>query len=86
MSLVATLGPANTFSERAAFRFIEECGLDHSVKLCPTIGKAFDSVGDRCDYAILPIENMAEGYVTSVLDLLINSNLSIVHPKKKTIW
>jgi len=79
MTTIATLGPANTFSELAARKYGKENGGEFSVVLYPTIGKAFAAVGEKCSCAVLPIENMAEGYVSIVLDLLVHSDLSIVH-------
>lgn len=79
MRRIATLGPANTFSELAARKYGEESDGEFRVELYPTIGKAFAAVGEKCSCAVLPIENMAEGYVSIVLDLLVHSNLSIVH-------
>ncbi|MDY6865539.1 MAG: prephenate dehydratase domain-containing protein [Halobacteriota archaeon] len=78
MRRIATLGPANTFSELAAKKYGENCRSEFSVELYPTIGKAFDAVKKGCSCAILPIENMAEGYVSIVLDLLVHSDLFIV--------
>lgn len=78
MTTISTLGPANTFSELAAKRYGKDSRSDFSIKLYPTIGKAFDAVGKDCSCAVLPIENMAEGYVSIVLDLLVHSELFIV--------
>lgn len=78
MRKIATLGPANTFSELAAIKYGEQSGQGYSVDLYPTIGKAFAAVGRKCSCAVLPIENMAEGYVSIVLDLLVHSDLTIV--------
>jgi prephenate dehydratase len=79
MHTVATLGPANTFSELAARRYIDERSRGSSIALYPTFGKAIAAVGRECRCAVLPIENMAEGYVSIVLDLLVHSTLSITH-------
>ncbi|MBD3315096.1 MAG: ACT domain-containing protein [Chitinivibrionales bacterium] len=79
MDKVATLGPSNTFSALAAERYTHEAGRDYSIALFPTMGKAIGAVGKGCRCAVVPIENMAEGYVSIVLDLLIRNNLSIIH-------
>ncbi len=78
MTKIATLGPANTFSELASRMYGKMNGGEYSVELYPTIGKAFAAVGKKCSCAVLPIENMAEGYVSIVLDLLVHSDLSII--------
>ncbi len=79
MIKIATLGPANTFSEIAAREYGNSCNDKYEIELFPTISKAFSSVGKECSCAVLPIENIAEGYVSVVLDLLVHSDLSIVH-------
>ncbi|MFC1671204.1 prephenate dehydratase [Spirochaetota bacterium] len=79
MIKIASLGPVNTFSEMAAHKFGMEINSDFVIELFPTIGKAFKAVGETCDFVVLPIENMAEGYVSIVLDLLAKSNLYITH-------
>ncbi|VUT27552.1 MAG: Prephenate dehydratase [Candidatus Syntrophoarchaeum sp. GoM_oil] len=79
MKTIATLGPANTFSELAARKYGKESGTEFSIELYPTFGKVFGAVGTSCSCAVLPIENMAEGYVSIVLDLLVHNDLSIVH-------
>lgn len=78
MTSIATLGPSNTFSELAARYYAS--GLEGSprVRLYPTMGKAFGAVGKECTHAILPIENMTEGYVSVVLDLLVHTEYQIV--------
>ncbi len=78
MQAIATLGPSNTFSELAAQYYTSILGGRHSVKLYPTLSKAFAAVGNECEYGILPIENMTEGYVSVILDLLVHTNLQIV--------
>lgn len=79
MAKIAALGPTGTFSELAASEYQNLLGEKCEIRLYPTIGKAFSAVGRECDCAVLPIENMAEGYVSIVLDLLIPSNLVITH-------
>ncbi len=79
MTKIATLGPANTFSELAAIKYGEDSKSEFEVNLYPTMGKAFGAVGKSCSCAVLPIENMAEGYVSIVLDLLVHSDLFIVY-------
>ncbi|MCU0821547.1 MAG: ACT domain-containing protein [Spirochaetes bacterium] len=79
MLTIAALGPENTFSELAAIKYGKESGDRYEIKLFPTMTKVFAAVGSRCSCAVLPIENLAEGYVTVVLDLLINNPLSVIH-------
>ncbi len=78
MLRIAALGPSDTFSERIAREYAARVEEGASVVLYPTIRRTFMAVGDGCDHAILPIENMIDGYVQPVLDLLLHSDLSIV--------
>lgn len=74
---IATLGPKQTYSERAARAWLLQSGGGASVRLYPTIRKAFGAVGVDCPRAILPIENLVDGYVQPLLDLLLHSDLVI---------
>jgi prephenate dehydratase len=78
MSLIAALGPESTFSEIAAKQYAEGQVEKPSIQLFPTIKKVLAAVGERCSYAILPIENMIDGYVQPALDLLVHSRLTII--------
>lgn len=78
MPTIATLGPSQTISERAAREYAGFRGDGSSVVLYPTFRKAFHAVGEECELGLLPIENMVDGYVQPVLDLLLHSDLSIV--------
>ncbi len=79
MTRIGALGPTGTFSQLAASDYLSLLTEESEIRLYPTIGKAFSAVGKECDCAVLPIENMAEGYVSIVLDLLVPSNLVITH-------
>lgn len=37
-----------------------------------------ESVGDTCNFGVIPIENLSEGFVSIVLDLIAETNLTIV--------
>ena len=77
MATIATLGPSNTISELAARHYASRLGGTCSIKLYPTFGKALTAATAECEYCVLPIENMTEGFVSPVLDLLVNPELSI---------
>jgi prephenate dehydratase len=77
MPTIAALGPANTFSEMAAKAVAERTGPDCAILLLPTIKKVFSEIGAECDLGVVPIENMVDGYVQPVLDLLLRSRLTI---------
>ena len=62
----------------ASLKYIESCKEAHDIEYFSSIKKALNSVGDSCDIAVLPIENFSEGFVSLVLDHIIDSDLSIV--------
>jgi prephenate dehydratase len=78
MSVIAALGPAQTYSERAACAYVEATGSKALVRLYPTIRQTFSAVDGDCSMAVLPIENLVDGYVQPVLDLLLHGELLIV--------
>lgn len=81
MTRIATLGPAGTFSDQVAKEFRKSLHGDIAISYCSSIKKVFQAVSEGCDYAIVPIENLSEGFIPLVLDLLVTSNLKIVGEK-----
>ena len=73
---VAYLGPAGTYSEKAAR---EQFGASTALVPAPSIGDVFRMV-ERCEahYGIVPIENSTEGMVGATLDAFVASPLQIV--------
>ena len=78
MIKLATLGPEGTYSESAALKYIDSCDEYHKVVYFCSIKKTLASIGESCDIAVLPIENFSEGFVSLVLDHIIDSELSII--------
>ncbi|NLD99900.1 MAG: DUF362 domain-containing protein [Fibrobacter sp.] len=78
MKKIAALGPANTFSEIAAKMYAVRNAPDAQIELFPTIRRAFSMIGKKCDIGVIPIENMLDGYITQVLDLLLHSRLTVI--------
>jgi prephenate dehydratase len=82
MKTIATLGPEGTFSDLAAKSYIhafgEVLGIA-GIKYFKSMKTTFKAVGMECDFGVLPIENLSEGYVEVVLDLLVGADLEIVH-------
>lgn len=72
---VAFQGERGAYSELAAIKYFGE-----KIHLIPykTLVDVFYSVGDKADYAIIPIENSIEGSVNEACDLLAISDLKIV--------
>jgi prephenate dehydratase len=77
MNKLAVLGPAGTFSELAARKYIENIDEDMEINFYSTITKVFNAVGKECEYGIIPIENTLDGYVQIVLDLFAQLDLNI---------
>lgn len=78
MPAIAALGPSQTFSERAAQAYCAKHSEYTAIRLYPTIRKTVAAVGGECERGVLPIENMVDGHVELVLDLLLHSQLLIV--------
>ena len=78
MTIISTLGPAGTFSDQVAKEFRKSLRGDVAISYCSSIKKVFQAVTDGCDYGIVPIENLSEGFIPLVLDLLVTSQLRIV--------
>lgn len=76
---VATLGPKGTFTEIATKKYIEKSGMDLDILFYPTINKIFNAIGEECEIGVIPIENTLDGYVQRSLDLLLNTDLQIMH-------
>jgi len=77
---IATLGPAQTFSDFAAKQYLEETNNKYEIHYTPNIQKVFKAIlSDECDYGVVPIENLTEGHVQVALDLLVPSNLQIIY-------
>lgn len=73
---VAYLGPAGTYSERAALQFFGS-SIEHVP--CANFDEVFQAAASgRADYGVVPVENNTEGVVPRSLDLLLNSPLHIV--------
>lgn len=75
---MAVLGPAGTFSERAAEVYKNRENQVFEKKLFTTIEEVFFSVEKECDYGIIPLENTLDGYVQRTIDLLFKGKLKII--------
>jgi prephenate dehydratase len=78
MKTLVTLGPAGTFSDRVAQNFCKSLADDVTISYCSSIKKVFQAIGAGSDYGIVPIENLSEGFIPLVLDLLVISDLKII--------
>jgi chorismate mutase / prephenate dehydratase len=72
---IAYLGPAGTFSHRAA---LDKFGTSSELKPCDTIPDVFDAVErHEADYGIVPVENSTEGVVPYTLDMFSQTKLRV---------
>lgn len=72
---IAYLGPAGTFSHRAA---LDKFGTSSELKPCDTIPDVFDAVErHEADYGIVPVENSTEGVVPYTLDMFSQTKLKV---------
>lgn len=78
MNRIATLGPPGTFSEKAANIYIRNFNDEWGIELFGSIKQVLKSIGKDCGHGVLPIENLSEGFISLVLDHLVDSNLVIV--------
>ena len=74
--IIGYLGPEATFTHQAA---IKNFGSSLNYKPLHTIGEVFEEVerGD-CDYGVVPIENSTEGAVFHSLDMLVETDLTVI--------
>jgi len=75
---IATLGPKETFSDLATHQFISSQSTPFNICYFGSLSETFQAIGTQCEYGVLPIENLSEGYVQVVLDHLLDTNLIVV--------
>lgn len=76
---IAVLGPAGTFTERAANRYMEKLNINGELSYYKTLKKTFEAIGNECKYGVIPIENTLDGFVQIILDQLATTELKIIH-------
>ncbi len=78
MKIIGTLGPKGTFSDIATNKYVKTLDYGCEVKYFKSIKSTLRSIGESCDCGILPIENFSEGFVTLVLDHIVDAELYII--------
>ena len=74
--VIGYLGPEATYTHQAA---VKNFGSGLEYRALPDIPDVFSAVeNSHCDYGVVPIENSTEGAVNRSLDLLADSNLTII--------
>ncbi len=74
--VIGYLGPEATYTHQAA---VKNFGAGLEYFALPDIPEVFRAVeSGHCDYGVVPIENSTEGAVNRSLDLLVDSELTIV--------
>ncbi len=79
MNKIATLGPEGTFSDIATKIYLDGIAEKWDIRYFGSIAKTFFAIGSECDSGVLPIENLSEGFVQPVLDLLVDAQSNIIH-------
>lgn len=75
---IAVLGPKGTFSEQAVKRYLDERREKGKIVFCSNLSEVFDFVRNRnAELGIVPLENLLDGSLGEVLDLLYHSNVHI---------
>lgn len=75
---IATLGPKETFSDLATHQYINSQTQPFNICYFSSLSETFKAIGSECEYGVLPIENLSEGYVQVVLDHLLDTDLIVV--------
>ena len=78
MKKIATLGPIGTFSDSASQKYLAGQDIAHQIEYFDSIKLALNAVGQSCDIGILPVENFSEGFISLVLDHLLDADLRIM--------
>ncbi len=74
--VIGFLGPEATYTHQAA---VKNFGSGLEYMALPDIPDVFSAVeSGHCDYGVVPIENSTEGAVNRSLDLLVDSELTII--------
>lgn len=74
--VIGYLGPEATYTHQAA---VKNFGSGLKYRPLPDIPDVFSAVeAGHCDYGVVPIENSTEGAVNRSLDLLVDSELTII--------
>ncbi|MBN1761296.1 MAG: DUF362 domain-containing protein [Chitinispirillaceae bacterium] len=78
MAKLATLGPVDPFTAHAAALYKTSHPEIETLQYCTSVRNVFRAVGDSCESGIAPLENMIDGHVVPVLELLLQSNYTII--------
>ena len=74
--VIGYLGPEATYTHQAA---VNNFGSTLDYRALPDIPEVFQAVEQgECDYGVVPIENSTEGAVNRSLDLLVETELTII--------
>lgn len=82
--MIAVLGPKGTFCDKAYEEYGKKYRQTHNTELSPVYCATIDDVFEKlcqdpaCEYGIVPVENMLDGYVQRTLDLLLEQEVYIV--------
>jgi prephenate dehydratase/uncharacterized protein (DUF362 family) len=78
MAKIAALGSVDPFTAHAAAVYKMSGTEIDSIEYYSSVKSVFRAVGDRCEFGIVPFENMVDGHVVAVLELLLQSSYTII--------
>lgn len=78
MAQLATLGTTDPFSQCAAESYKKKDPEIDILTTHSTVQSVFRAVGEQNTFGLLPLENMIDGHVIQVLELLLQSNCTII--------
>ncbi len=78
MKKIAILGDIGSYSDLAYKKYIEnEAGILEPLYF-PLIDYVIEALNDECDYAVVPLENSIDGYIQLHMDLILQSDATII--------
>lgn len=78
MAQLAILGAGDPFSHCAAESYSKKEPDIEKIDFHDSVRSVFRAVGDQETFGLLPLENMVDGHVVQVLELLLQGNCSII--------
>lgn len=82
--MIAVLGPKGTFCDKSYEEYNQKYEQSHAESLEPLYCATIDDVVEElcmnaaCEYAVVPVENMLDGYIQRTLDLLLEKDVYII--------
>lgn len=75
---IACLGPDGTYSSLAAKKFLDSQSEQAEIVYFDRIEDLLSESDNECSHYVIPMENSTRGFITESLEIILNSDLSIV--------